>query len=137
MKATIDTLPEAAKRLLEAIGDRRHISLRGPMGAGKTTLIAELCRQLGMSDEASSPTFSIVNEYTNPTRDRRVFHFDFYRLDGERDAMEIGVYDYFESGDLCLMEWSENIGPAIPDDTLYIDITVEDDGSRTFTLSDK
>lgn len=128
--ATLDTLPEAAARLIEAIGDHRHISLRGPMGAGKTTLIAEICRQLGMVDDASSPTFSIVNEYRDATGDRRVCHFDFYRLEGERDAMEIGVDDYFDSGDLCLMEWTDNIGAALPPDTIYIDIAILDPLTR-------
>lgn len=132
-----ETLEEAARRLLGAIGDRRHVALRGPMGAGKTTLVAEMCRQLGMADEASSPTFSIVNEYCDSTGNQRVLHFDFYRLEGERDAMEIGVDDYFDSGDLCLMEWPENIGAAIPDDALYIDIEVADDGTRTFTISEE
>ncbi len=134
MNYSIDELPQAAARLAEAIGDRRHVAFRGPMGAGKTTLISALCKHLGMADEASSPTFSIVNEYSDPSGENVVYHFDFYRLEGEADAQEIGVEDYFDSGRLCLMEWVENIGSLLPDDTLFIDITPEDATTRSLSI---
>ena len=128
------SLPQAAAQLSEALGDRRLIAFEGPMGAGKTTLIAALCRHLGMADEASSPTFSIVNEYTSADGADIVYHFDFYRLEGEADALEIGVEDYFESGCLCLMEWAGNIGSLLPDETLTVTITPRPDGSRIVEL---
>ncbi len=127
-------LPAAAKELAAAIGDRRLVAFDGPMGAGKTTLIAALCRELGMADEASSPTFSIVNEYTSADGSQTIYHFDFYRLEGREDAEEIGAEDYFSSGCLCLMEWAGNIGDALPEETLTVTITPQPDGSRIAEL---
>ncbi|MDE7160880.1 MAG: tRNA (adenosine(37)-N6)-threonylcarbamoyltransferase complex ATPase subunit type 1 TsaE [Muribaculaceae bacterium] len=129
-----NALPEAAARLAEAIGPHRLVAFDGPMGAGKTTLISALCRHLGMADEASSPTFSIVNEYRAADGSEKIYHFDFYRLEGPADAMEIGVDDYFTSGSLCLMEWAENIGPALPEETLTVTITPQRDGSRVVSV---
>lgn len=124
------SLPEVAGQLARILDDHRLVAFDGPMGAGKTTLIAALCRELGMADEASSPTFSIINEYTSADGSDIIYHFDFYRLEGEEDAMEIGVEDYFNSGRLCLMEWAENIGNILPEETLVITVAPQADGSR-------
>ncbi len=129
---------EAAARFLTAIpAATRLIDFSGPMGAGKTTFISALCRALGAADEASSPTFSLVNEYSVPGKegaDSKIYHFDFYRLDSPEEALEIGAEDYFYSGSLCLMEWADNVAPIIPEETLRVEITVNPDGSRTLTF---
>ncbi len=130
----IDDLPRAAAELLEAIGERRIIALRGKMGAGKTTLVAEMMRQLKMDDEASSPTFAIANEYHSSETGQTVYHFDFYRLESSAEAYDIGIEDYWDSGNLCLMEWTENIEDILPDDTLFVQIEEVEDGSRRVTL---
>ena len=126
----MEDLPRAAAQLLEAIGERRIVALRGKMGAGKTTLVAEMMRQLRMDDEASSPTFAIANEYHSSETGQTVYHFDFYRLDSSAEAYDIGIEDYWDSGNLCLMEWTENIEDILPDETLFVEIEESLDGTR-------
>lgn len=105
------------------------------MGAGKTTFIRALVRALGVNDdEASSPSFSIINEYRSDTTAELIYHFDLYRLESVEEALEIGVEDYFDSGALCLLEWPERIEALLPDDTVIVDIAVNSDESRTLTL---
>lgn len=94
----------------------------GPMGAGKTTLIKNLCRRMGVTDEVNSPTFSIVNEYL--TRDEEsVFHFDFYRINKLEEAYDIGYENYFYGGSCCLIEWPEKISQLLPDLHVKVEIT--------------
>ena len=131
-----DDLPHAAAALLDAIGDRRIVALRGKMGAGKTTLVAEMMRQLRMDDEASSPTFAIANEYHSSETGQTVYHFDFYRLESSAEAFDIGIEDYWDSGNLCLMEWTENIEDILPDETLFVKIEEQPDGSRLVRVKD-
>ncbi|MDE6549350.1 MAG: tRNA (adenosine(37)-N6)-threonylcarbamoyltransferase complex ATPase subunit type 1 TsaE [Muribaculaceae bacterium] len=131
----IEDLPRAATEFLNAIGDSRIIALRGKMGAGKTTLVAELMRQLKMDDEASSPTFAIANEYHSSETGQTVYHFDFYRLESFAEAYDIGIEDYWDSGNLCLMEWTENIEDILPDETLFVEIEERTDHSRLITLN--
>ncbi len=126
----MEDLPRAAAALLDAIGERKIIALRGKMGAGKTTLVAEMMRQLKMDDEASSPTFAIANEYHSSETGQTVYHFDFYRLESSAEAYDIGIEDYWDSGNLCLMEWTENIEDILPDDTLFVEIEEIEEGKR-------
>lgn len=137
---SIENLQEAASEFLRALPeDKRIIAFNGGMGAGKTTFIAELARQLGSDDDAGSPTFAIVNDYA-VTREPllpsvavgdSIYHFDFYRLDDPQAALEIGLYDYFDSGDFCFLEWPERIGSLLPDEALRVDIDVDEEtGAR-------
>ena len=129
--AGLADLDRAAGEFLNAIGDARLVAFYAPMGAGKTTFTTALCRRLGVDEDAvSSPTFAIVNEYRTAAGES-VFHFDFYRIDNPAEALDIGLYDYLDSGCLCLMEWPENIEPLLPEETLRVHIRVEPDGSRT------
>lgn len=125
---TIEGLGRAARAFVDAAGDRRVFLFRGAMGAGKTTLIAEICRVLGVGDEVASPTFSIINEYDSAGGS--VYHFDFYRIDTPSDALDLGIEDYFESGEWCFVEWPEKIEGLLPDDAVEVGISVEPDGSR-------
>ena len=126
----------AAEAFLREIGDRRLVAFYGEMGAGKTTFTTALCHVLGVRDDAvSSPTFAIVNEY-RAADGRPVFHFDFYRIKEAAEALDIGLYDYLDSGELCLMEWPENIKELLPDETLRVRIEVRDDGSRLLSWDD-
>lgn len=137
MTITIRTEAEidrAASEFLAAARKWRHIALRSPMGGGKTTFTAALCRVLGVSDEVSSPTFSIINEYAGADGDP-IFHFDFYRIETEAEALDLGLDEYFDSGALCLMEWPDNVAPLLPDDTLDVFINVADDGSRIISFN--
>ena len=124
----IAALDAAARDFLAQIGDNDLIAFYAPMGAGKTTFITAVCRALGVEGDAvSSPTFSIVNEYRTNDGDS-VFHFDFYRITKISEALDIGFYDYIDSGCLCLMEWPENIDDILPDETVRVRISVDPDG---------
>lgn len=134
---SVDTLTQAAEEFVARMGDATVYAFYGDMGAGKTTFIAELCRVLGVDeDAASSPSFSLINEYRSDTTAELIYHFDLYRLEDMGEALDIGVEDYFDSGALCLIEWPERIEDILPDDTVRVDINVEDDGSRTLSIHD-
>ncbi len=129
-------LDRAAGAFLEAIGDHRLIAFYAPMGAGKTTFTTALCKHLGVREDAvSSPTFAIVNEYRTGSGEA-MYHFDFYRITKPEEALDIGLYDYLDSGRLCLMEWPENIEDLLPEETLKVHITVAPDGTRTLSWED-
>lgn len=130
--AAIDT---AALEFLKEVSGHKLLAFYGHMGAGKTTFTVALCKALGVQDSVSSPTFAIVNEYMCGNGDS-LFHFDFYRIKNNAEAMDIGVEDYFYSGNLCIMEWPENIEDLLPDETLRISIRVNDDQSRTINWED-
>ncbi len=121
----------AAEEFLKLIGNHRIIAFYGQMGAGKTTFTTALCRVLGVREDAvSSPTFAIVNEYRSASGEP-VFHFDFYRITKDAEALDIGFYDYIDSGGLCFMEWPENIEGLLPEETLKVRISVSPEGVRT------
>ena len=133
----ISALDGAAREFLGQIGDNKLVAFYAPMGAGKTTFTTAVCRALGVEGDAvSSPTFSIVNEYR--TKDgESIFHFDFYRINKVSEALDIGFYDYIDSGCLCLMEWPENIEEIIPDETVRVRISVDPDGTRVLCWEDQ
>ena len=106
----------------------------GEMGSGKTTFIKSICSELGVSDATSSPTFSIVNEY-HSDHEKEIYHFDFYRIKNEAEAYDIGIEEYFYSGNLCLVEWPENIPSFIPPERAEVSIIVENQNQRTIALS--
>ena len=127
--ASTEDLERAAKEFLQAIGNQRLIALYGSMGAGKTTFTAALCKVLGVEDPVCSPTFTLVNEYRLPDGGM-MYHFDFYRLKNSGEALDIGLYDYLDSGCLCLMEWPEVIEDLLPEETLAVHLEVLPDGTR-------
>lgn len=132
----LEDLGRAAKAFLEEIGEHTLVAFYAPMGAGKTTFTTAVCKALGVEEDAiSSPTFAIVNEYRG-REGRPIFHFDFYRIDNPAEALDIGLYDYLDSGELCLMEWPENIEGLLPEETLRISISVQPDGSRLLSWED-
>lgn len=133
----ISALDAAAADFLEQTRGHSLIAFYAPMGAGKTTFTTAICRALGVEGDAvSSPTFSIVNEYR--TKDgESVFHFDFYRINRIAEALDIGFYDYIDSGCLCLIEWPENIEDILPDETVRVHISVDPDGSRILSWEDQ
>jgi tRNA threonylcarbamoyladenosine biosynthesis protein TsaE len=110
------------------------ILFHGEMGAGKTTFIKQFCKTLGVTEATSSPTFSLVNEYQT-TDNQTVYHFDFYRLKDEHEALDMGADDYFYSGNWCFIEWAENVPNLIPDEHSVITIQVLEDGKRLLRLS--
>ena len=129
-------LESAAKEFLKEIGDNRLVALYGAMGAGKTTFTTAVCKALGVEEDAiSSPTFAIVNEYRSRSGES-IFHFDFYRINKPAEALDIGLYDYLDSGCLCIMEWPENIEDLLPEETLKVSVTVSPSGARILQWED-
>ena len=126
----IEDLDRAAGEFLEKIGNNTLVALFAPMGSGKTTFTTAVCRVLGVTDPVGSPTFAIVNEYMRADGDP-MYHFDFYRINKLQEAVQIGLYDYLDSGYLCMMEWPENIEELLPEETLKVHIQVNPDQSRT------
>lgn len=133
IRATESELEKVCDCLIEAAEEYKIIVFRGDLGAGKTTLIKNMCNFLGVTDEVSSPTYSIVNEYETAD-ERGVFHFDFYRLNEEEEAYDIGVEEYFDSGRLCLIEWPSKIESLLPEKRIEVLIEVIPEG-REFTIN--
>ena len=122
-----------AQLLIQEAGDQKVWIFRGEMGAGKTTLIKSLAKALQVADSVSSPTFGIVNEYQTQAKDL-LYHFDFYRLDDPMEALDIGIEEYFYSGNYCWLEWAENIAAFLPERFFLIELTLESETGRLLTL---
>lgn len=125
----LDEIAAAVREFVDAMGDRKVFAFYGKMGAGKTTFIKAVCEELGVTDVINSPTFAIVNEYVDG-RGEPIYHFDFYRIKREQEALDIGFEDYVYSGNVCFMEWPEMIENILPDDTTKVTIEEDTDGSR-------
>lgn len=125
----LEDLQRAAKEFLSQVGEAKHIAFYAAMGSGKTTFITALCRELGVEDLVTSPTFTIVNEY----RDRNgndVYHFDFYRINKSEELYDIGLDEYLDSGNLCLFEWPELADALLPEDTRKFRISIDGENRR-------
>lgn len=131
--SSIEELESLAEQLLPYTSELKIWAFYGAMGAGKTTLIRQLCEKLRVIDNPNSPTFSIVNEY-HTASGNKIFHFDFYRINSLQEAFDMGYEEYFYSGHLCLIEWPEKIESLLPEKYLKIAIEVHDK-ERIFTLS--
>ncbi|MCD7916573.1 MAG: tRNA (adenosine(37)-N6)-threonylcarbamoyltransferase complex ATPase subunit type 1 TsaE [Tannerellaceae bacterium] len=127
----LQTIHEAAKDFLAHIGDRTVFAFHGQMGAGKTTFIKAICKELGVEDVINSPTFAIINEYRSTTTRELVYHFDFYRINRLSEAEDIGTSDYFYSGALCFIEWPEKIAALLPGNVVQVNIQENPDGTRS------
>ncbi len=130
---SLSELPKVAEAVLGELRGRSVVLFRGPMGAGKTTLISRIAAALGAEDTVTSPTFALVNQYEGEGG-RRIYHFDFYRINNVEEALDLGYEEYFYSGELCLVEWPEKIEPLLPEDAMTVTITVGEDERRRFTI---
>lgn len=129
-------IDEVAAEFLKLTEGHTLIAFYAPMGSGKTTFITAVSRVLGVENDAvSSPTFSIVNEYRTASGES-VYHFDFYRISKASEALDIGLYDYLDSGSLCFMEWPENIEELLPEETLKVSISAGAGGERHICWED-
>jgi tRNA threonylcarbamoyladenosine biosynthesis protein TsaE len=131
---TLVDLTSIARYIAERIDGCKVWLFHGEMGSGKTTLIKEICRAKGVTEVMSSPTFSIVNEYMTPDAGK-IYHFDFYRIKNELEAVDIGTEEYFYSGYPCLIEWPEKIPSLIPSSYAEVTIQVETNTKRTIAIA--
>ena len=122
----ISDLKEVAVEVLRLSGGKNIICFYGEMGVGKTTFIKEICKELEVIDNVSSPTFSIANEYKTKN-DKSVFHFDFYRLETEEEAFDMGYEEYFYNDNLCFVEWPEKIKSLLPNEILKVEMIKENE----------
>ncbi len=133
MEYSLSSINEVVKYLREECKDYNVWIFDAEMGAGKTTLIKALCEGWQVEDHVSSPTFSIVNEYYS-TQVGTIYHFDFYRIDNELEAENIGVEEYFYSPNYCLIEWASKIPSFIPEKYIVVKINIEDTSMRTLKI---
>ncbi|CAM1354050.1 tRNA (adenosine(37)-N6)-threonylcarbamoyltransferase complex ATPase subunit type 1 TsaE [Tenacibaculum insulae] len=125
---SLNELTQVAENIVKK-ASHKILLFNGDMGVGKTTLIKEICKVLGVKDVAHSPTFSLVNEYET-IKNNTVYHFDFYRIENEEEAYDMGVEDYLYSNNWCLIEWPENVKNLLPLDAVNIKISLLENGQR-------
>ena len=130
---TLDHIDAISNLLIEEAGDQKVWIFKGEMGAGKTTLIKSLAKALEVADSVSSPTFGIVNEYQTKAKGL-LYHFDFYRLDDPMEALDIGIEEYFYSGNYCWLEWAEKIAPFLPERFFHIELALASETGRMLTF---
>ena len=131
---SLDQIHDAAREFIAAMGDNTVFAFYGKMGAGKTTFIKALCREQGVEDVVTSPTFAVINEYRSDIAGELIYHFDFYRIKKLEEVYDMGYEDYFYSGALCFIEWPELIEELLPGNTVCVTIEEQEDGSRKLTM---
>jgi len=130
---SLDNINKTAQEFINQIGKNTIFAFNGKMGAGKTTFIKSICETMGVTETVNSPTFSIVNEYEAADR-RIIYHFDCYRINKIQEALDFGAEEYLYSGNLCFIEWSENIAPILPDSLVNVDIVELENGRREIVV---
>jgi tRNA threonylcarbamoyladenosine biosynthesis protein TsaE len=129
----INNITQAAQYILQHIGNTKVIAFTATMGMGKTTLINELCKQLGVMDATSSPTFSIINEYKTATN-QIIYHVDLYRVKDVEEAIQAGVEDILYSGNYCFVEWPQVANDILPADTIFIETKMISESEREILI---
>ena len=129
----LENIDQAAAEVLKAIGRNSIVTFTGEMGAGKTTFIQSLCRQMGVKGAMGSPTFSIINEYESS--EGPVFHIDLYRCRDEEEAIRAGVEDCIYSGCMCMVEWPSKAASLFPEETIRISIAETDESTRSIKIT--
>lgn len=135
--ASLEQIAAAAEEFLRETKAYRLFAFYAPMGTGKTTFITALCHALGVTEVVNSPTFAIVNRYSLPGGDEKLYHIDCYRLNKLEEAVTLGFDDYLSSGDRCFIEWPEVIAPLLPEDTLKVIMEEAPDGSRIISFDEQ
>ena len=130
---SIEDLPRAAMEFIDAVGHRKVFAFNADMGAGKTTFIIAVLQAMGVNNLEGSPTYSLVNTYDSQVFGR-LNHFDFYRINDEAEALDIGIEEMLYSDDMCFIEWPEKIQNLLPDNVIWSYIRVNEDNSRTLTV---
>lgn len=135
-KVSLEEIDEFAKAFWESVRDKKVFAFDGEMGAGKTTTITALCRAKGVREHVSSPTFSIINEYSfgEGDNEKKIFHIDLYRLKNEEEVVQAGVEDCIFSGEICLVEWPGK-SPSLMQQAVPVSIEANEDGTRTINIT--
>jgi len=115
---SLEVLPEVAGDIVAALGDKKIVLFYGKIGSGKTTLIKEICKQMGVTGSMSSPTFGIVNEYT--AANGKIYHFDLYRVKNLEECLDLGMEEYLYSGHCCLVEWPDVAASLYPENVVKV-----------------
>lgn len=131
--SSLDELNKASKEFIQLIGNHKVFAFNGEMGAGKTTFIKAICRTLGVEENITSPTFSLVNEYFTNSGET-IYHFDCYRLKNIEEAYDIGTEEYLYSGNLCFIEWPDRIESLLPNNSINVEIKVIDNNKREIII---
>lgn len=131
---TLDNIREAAKAIIAILANHKVIAFHGEMGAGKTTFIHALCKELGVIDPVTSPTFSIINQYKTAAG-KIIYHIDLYRLKDAEEAVQAGIEDCLYSANTCLVEWPEKAPGIFPANTLHITLTAVDTNTRKLQIN--
>ena len=129
---SLNDLPFAAKQLIDSLGNQRVVAFEGEMGAGKTTFITTILKAMGIPDPDGSPTYSIVNSYRS-NYFGNIYHFDVYRMNSAEEAYNAGVEELLYSGGYCFIEWASKIEELLPEDTVFVTISVNAEGHRIIT----
>ncbi len=130
---SIEKIDKVAREFIEIMGNRKVYAFNGKMGAGKTTFIKAICESMGVQETINSPTFSIVNEYEAKNGDI-IYHFDCYRINKIQEALDFGADEYLNSGNICFIEWAENIAPLLPDSITNVNIEEITNGLRKIEI---
>ena len=139
LKFSLDNIKEIATRFWKTTGNTKVFAFHGEMGAGKTTFIHALCDVKGIKDAVTSPTFSIINEYSyvEDGNEKKLFHLDLYRLKDEEEAIRAGIEDCLYSDSICLVEWPDKAAQIFPDSSLHVYIEVVDSAERKLRTEGK
>lgn len=129
---SLNEIPNIAKEIITS-ANHKVLLFYGEMGSGKTTLIKEIVKQLGVDEVANSPTFSLVNEYLS-RKGESLYHFDFYRIEQEEEAFDIGIEEYLYSNSWCFIEWPEKVENLLPLDAVAIHLTINMDDTRNIQI---
>lgn len=130
----LSDLDFVAQQFIKKIGNRKVFAFYGEMGAGKTTFIKAICKAMGVTENITSPTFSLVNEYKD-SHDNSIYHFDFYRIKNIDEAFDFGYEDYFYSGNICFIEWPELVETLLPTNVVEVKITVVENEQRLISIN--
>lgn len=131
---SLSDLPAVADAIAKYAGDEKIWLFEGNLGAGKTTLIKNICSTLHCRDAVSSPTFSLINVYSSE-KYGEIYHFDLYRMKSEDEVLDIGADEYLDSGNFCFIEWPEKLGNLFPDKFLKISVEIVKGNRRIINLT--